>query len=459
VLADVDEAEAQDVDDAVDSGRAALEGPWGSVSGARRADLLWGLADRIEARLEDLVRLDALDAGKPIRDGRAIDGPAAVGLLRYFAGVAHTLRGSQIPVPGFLNYTALEPHGVVGAIIPWNYPLYNAVLKVAPAVACGNVVVLKPAEQTPLSALELGDLAIQAGFPPGVINVVPGFGPTAGARLVAHPDVPKIAFTGSTDVGRQIMRLAADKVKSLTLELGGKGPNIVFADGDLDHAVAACLYSVFRNQGQTCSAGTRVLVHERVAAEFVDRVVTAGRALIVGDPLDPRTRLGPLVSEEQLARVMGYVASGIEEGATLVTGGTAPSGPGLAEGFFLQPTVFTDVASSMRIAREEIFGPVLTVATFGDDDEAVRMANDVAYGLSAALWTRDIRRAHRTAALLEAGMVWINTIHAGAPGSPAGGFKLSGLGVEKGLEAIREYTRIKSVWVGLGDMPIGWAGD
>lgn len=459
VLAEVDEGDVEDIDQAVESGKAALAGSWGTTSGSRRAQILWALADRVESNLEELVRLDALDAGKPIRDGRTIDGPGAVSLLRYFAGVAQTLRGSQIPAPGFLNYTSVEPHGVVGAIIPWNYPLYNAVLKVAPAVACGNVVVLKPAAQTPLSAIVLGALASEAGFPPGVLNVVPGFGPAAGARLVAHPDVRKIAFTGSTEVGKQIMRLAADNVKSLTLELGGKGPNIIFADADLDEAVAACLYSVFRNQGQTCSAGPRVLVHETVADAFVERVVAEGRALIVGDPLDPRTRLGPLVSAEQLARVRGYIASGVEEGAELVSGGVAPQDPTLDRGYFLEPTVFTRVHQGMRIAREEIFGPVLTVSTFADADEAVRQANDVAYGLSATLWTKDIRVAHRTAARLEAGIVWINTIHAGSPGSPAGGFKLSGIGVEKGLEAIREYTRIKSVWVGLDDKAIGWARD
>jgi acyl-CoA reductase-like NAD-dependent aldehyde dehydrogenase len=459
ILAEVDEAGADDVDAAVESGRAALGGEWGRASGARRAQLLWSLADLVEARLEDLARIDALDAGKPIRDGRSIDGPGAVGLLRYFAGVAQTLRGSEIPVPGFLNYTAIEPFGVVGAIIPWNYPLYNAVLKVAPALACGNVVVLKPAEQTPLSALELGVLAIESGFPPGVLNVVPGFGPGAGARLVAHPDVPKIAFTGSTDVGRAIMRSAADSVKSLTLELGGKGPNIVFADADLDDAVAASLYSVFRNQGQTCSAGTRVIIDRAIEQQFVERVVAAGRALVIGDPIDPRTRLGPLVSADQLARVHGYIASGLEEGAELATGGVAPDLPGLREGYFLQPTVFRQVEQTMRIAREEIFGPVLTISTFDDEDEAVAMANDVDYGLSAALWTRDIKRAHRTASRLEAGMIWINTIHAGAPGSPAGGFKQSGIGVEKGLEAVREYTRIKSVWVELDDNQISWARD
>jgi aldehyde dehydrogenase (NAD+) len=458
-LAEVDEGSAADIDRAVESGLAAMAGEWGATSGARRGALLWALADLVEQRLEDLVRLDGLDAGKPIRDGRSIDGPAAVGLLRYFAAVSQTIRGSQIPAPGFLNYTVMEPYGVVGAIIPWNYPLYNAVLKAAPALACGNAIVIKPAEQTPLSALELGALAAQAGFPPGALNVVPGFGPTAGARLAGHPDVGKIAFTGSTEVGKEVMRLAADNVKSLTLELGGKGPNIVFPDADLDEAVAACLYSVFRNQGQTCSAGTRALVHDSVADEFVDRVVAAGRALVVGDPLDADTRLGPLVSAEQLARVRGYVASGQQEGAVLVAGGEQPPHPSLQRGYFFEPTVFTKVHHRMRIAREEIFGPVLVVITFRDADEAVETANDVAYGLSAALWTRDIRRAHQVAARLQAGMVWINTIHAGSPGSPSGGHKLSGIGTEKGLEAVHEYSRIKSVWVGLGDHPIRWAED
>ena len=456
-LAEVDEGDATDIDRAVESSVAALAGEWGHVSGARRGVILWELADLVQEHLDELVRLDGLDAGKPIRDGRAIDGPAAVSLLRYFAGVADKIRGSHIPVPNFLNYTSLEPHGVVGAIIPWNYPLYNAVLKAAPALACGNAVVLKPAAQTPLSALEFGALGQKAGLPPGALNVVPGFGRSAGARLVSHPDVRKIAFTGSTDVGKQIMRSAADHMKSLTLELGGKGPNIIFPDADLDEAVAGCLYSVFRNQGQTCTAGTRVLIHASTAADFVAQVTTGGRALTVGDPLDPATRLGPLVSAKQLDRVRRYIASGLQEGAELVSGGTPPADPNLQSGFFLQPTVFTNVGAHMRIAQEEIFGPVVTVLTFTDEDDAVDKANDVAYGLSAAIWTRDIRKAHRVADRLEAGTVWINTIHAGAPGSPSGGFKLSGIGVEKGLEAIREYTRLKSVWVGLDEHPIGWA--
>jgi len=417
---------------------------------------MWRLADLLAARLEDLVTLDVLDSGKPIRDGRVIDGPSSVAMLRFFAGAADKIRGAQIPAPGHLNYTLREPYGVVGAVIPWNYPLYNAVLKIAPAIACGNAVVLKPASVTPLSALAFAALAKEAGIPDGVINVVPGPGGTVGEYLASHPDVGKITFTGSTEVGKRIAALAAGSVKSVTLELGGKAPNIIFPDADQDAAIGGCLFSVFRNQGQTCSSGTRVLVHESIAKGFVAELARRAERLKVGDPMDPSTVIGALVSRGQLDRVEAYVRSGLDQGARLVAGGQRPADARLAQGNFYCPTIFDHVDMEMRIAREEIFGPVLSVLTFRDEAEALELAHEVVYGLSAAIWTQDIRRAHRLAQQLDVGIVWINTIHAGSPASPSGGHRLSGVGVEKGLEALDDHTRVKSVWVETEDAPIVW---
>jgi acyl-CoA reductase-like NAD-dependent aldehyde dehydrogenase len=456
LLALVDEADEGDVDRAVAAASAALKGDWGRMAPARRGDLLWKLAQLVEDQMERLLLLDVLDCGKPISDCRRIDGPGSVALLKYFAGAADKIRGAQVPYADHLNYTIREPYGVVGAIIPWNYPLYNAVLKLAPALSCGNTVVLKPSSQTPLSALALARLASDAGLPDGVVNVVPGRGSTAGERLAGHPDVPKITFTGSTEVGKRIATLAAGKVKSVTLELGGKAPNIIFADADLDAALAACLFSVFRNQGQTCSSGTRVLVHESIADGFIRRLAQRARGLKIGDPQDPTTKLGALVSSQQRELIESYVSQGLAEGARLVAGGKRPDDPALKGGYFFQPTIFDGVTMRMTIAREEIFGPVLSVLTFRDDDEAVAIAHDVVYGLSAALWTRDIGRAHRIARQLDVGIVWINTIHAGGPGSPSAGRRQSGVGVERGLEALDDLTRVKSVWVGLDPTPINW---
>jgi acyl-CoA reductase-like NAD-dependent aldehyde dehydrogenase len=379
-----------------------------------------------------------------------IDIKESIDCFRYYAGWADKIDGEVIPVPGpYLNYTRREPIGVCGAIIPWNYPLQMAAWKVAPALACGNTMVLKPAEQTPLTALELARVAGEAGLPAGVLNVIPGFGHTAGAALVAHPDVDKIAFTGSTEVGKIIQREAAGSLKRVSLELGGKSPNIVLADADLDAAVKGAAMAIFYNAGQACTAGSRLLVEESIRDEFVAKLLQRTSLMKAGDPLDPKTRLGPLVSEEQMERVLGYVQKGKDEGAELLSGGERVEVNGM-RGYFLNPTIFDRVTPEMTIAREEIFGPVLGITTFKDMDEAIHIANSSIYGLAAAVWTRDIGKAHRAAHRLRAGTVWINTYHNLDTASPFGGYKQSGYGRELGKHALDLYTQVKSVWVSLG---------
>jgi len=450
VLAEVAEGAEEDVDRAVSSARAAFEdSEWATMLPRKRGRLLHRIADAIEERADELARLESMDNGKPLREARAIDIREAVQTFRYYAGWADKIEGEVLPPNGnYLNYTRREPVGVCGQIIPWNYPFQMAAWKVAPALACGNTVVLKPAEQTPLTALELARIAADAGLPAGVLNVVTGFGETAGAALVRHPDVDKIAFTGSTQVGKIIQREAAGSLKRLSLELGGKSPNIVLADADIDAAVKGAVMGIFYNTGQACTAGSRLLVEESIHEEFMEKLVSRARGMTPGDPFDAKTRMGPLVSQEQLDRVLGYIEKGRQEGADLVLGGDRPEVNG-GRGYFLNPTIFDRVAPEMTIAREEIFGPVLAVSTFGDLDEAIRMANDTDFGLAAAVWTRDIAKAHGAAHRLRAGTVWVNMYHSLDTGSPFGGYKQSGYGRELGKYALDLYTQIKSVWVNL----------
>jgi aldehyde dehydrogenase (NAD+) len=450
-LTHVAAAAAEDVDRAVKAARAAFEADsWQKLDARKRGKLLYAIADKLEERADELARLETMDNGKPVREARMIDIKESIDCFRYYAGWADKISGDVIPVPGpYLNYTRREPVGVCGAIIPWNYPLQMAAWKVAPAIACGNTVVLKPAEQTPLTALELARAAAEAGLPAGVLNVLTGFGEPAGAALVNHPDVDKIAFTGSTAVGKIIQKQAADTLKKVSLELGGKSPNIVLDDADIDAAVKGASMAIFYNTGQACTAGSRLLVHDKIRDEFVEKLVKRAAGFVPGDPLDPKTRLGPLVSAEQLDRVMGYIAQGKSEGANLLLGGDRVEVNGKA-GYFLNPTIFGDVESKMVIACEEIFGPVLAVQTFSDLEEAIQIGNNTEYGLAAAVWTRDVRKAHHAAHQLRAGTVWINTYHNLDTASPFGGYKQSGYGRELGRYALDLYTQVKSVWVNLG---------
>ena len=450
VIAEVAEAGAADIDRAVAAARAAFRDPrWRRMNPHRRSRLLWRLADLVDANADELGLTETRDNGKPYFEARRIDVPSVAQTLRYYAGLADKVQGDTVPVPGpFLNYTLREPVGVVGAIIPWNFPLSMAAWKVAPALACGNTVVLKPAEQTPLTALRFGELAAEAGFPPGVLNVVPGFGETAGAALVRHPGVDAISFTGSTGVGRIIMGEAAATLKKVSLELGGKSPNIVFADADLKVAVKGASTGVFYGKGEVCAAGSRILVERAVHDEFVAGLKERAGKATVGDPMAPTTRLGAIVSEEQLDRVMGYIEAGRRDGANLVAGGERVKVNG--RGNFVSAAVFSDVDPAMALAREEIFGPVAAVIPFEDVDDAVAKANDSLYGLAAGVWTRDIGRAHRLAHEIDAGTVWVNTYNQYAPGSPFGGYKESGFGRDLGFQsALEKYTQLKSVWVAL----------
>jgi acyl-CoA reductase-like NAD-dependent aldehyde dehydrogenase len=450
VVAEPARAGAADVGEAVAAARQAFEdAAWSGLSAADRAQLIWRIGDGIAARADELARLETIDNGKPIREAR-IDIRDAAEAFRYYAGWVSKLQGDTIPVRGqVLNYTLREPVGVVGAIIPWNFPLVMAAWKVAPALACGNTVVLKPAEQTPLTALELAMIAQEAGVPDGVLNVVPGLGEDAGAALVRHADVDKIAFTGSTPVGKTILREAASTLKKVSLELGGKSPNIIFEDADLEAASRGAWNGIFYNTGQCCTAGSRLLVHESVHDRLLDYLLTRAAKTVPGDPLDPNTRMGPLISADQLERVMGYVAKGQQEGGELLAGGRRALYDGEEKGYWLEPTIFGRVEREHTIAREEIFGPVLAMMTFRDEDEAVSLANETIYGLAAGVWTQDLKRAHRVARRLQAGTVWLNTFHPLDAASPFGGYKQSGHGRELGGYALDLYTQIKSVWVDL----------
>jgi acyl-CoA reductase-like NAD-dependent aldehyde dehydrogenase len=449
VIAEVASADQSDVDTAVDAARAALNGPWSALSARERGRLVRQLGERLMARADEIARLETLHNGKPITESRHIEIPAAAECFEYYGGWSDKVMGETIPVKGnHLTYTLREPVGVVAAIVPWNFPLLLAAWKVAPALACGNTVILKPASQTPLTALALGELALEAGLPSGVLNVVTGPGSTIGQALVEHPGIDKIAFTGDTSTGKGIMRSAAETLKKITLELGGKSPNIVLPDADIEAAIRGATVGIFYGKGEVCAAGSRLLVDRSIKDEFVDKLAARAKRMTAGDPMDPKTRLGAISSRKQLETVLGYIESGKQEGATLVAGG-ARTDIGTGKGYFLQPTVFADVTPGMRISREEIFGPVLAAIDFADLDEAIAKANDTQYGLAAGIWTRDIKKAHYVARKLQAGTVWVNTYNVYDTAAPFGGYKQSGFGREMSAHALEHYTQIKTVWVDL----------
>lgn len=446
-LATLYEGEAEDINRAVKAARKAFdEGKWSKMSAAQRSRLMYKLADLMEEHKEALAQLETLDNGKPIRETTNADLPLAIEHMRYYAGWSTKITGQTIPVAGpFFNYTRHEAVGVVGQIIPWNFPLLMAMWKLGAALATGCTVVLKPAEQTPLSALYLAELIEEAGFPPGVVNIVPGFGETAGQALVDHPEVDKIAFTGSTEVGKLIMERCAKTIKRVTLELGGKSPNIILPDADLTKAIPGALNGVMFNQGQVCSAGSRVFIQKKHFDNVVSDMASHAKNIKQGFGLDQNTEMGPLVSAEQQNRVLNYIEKGINEGAELLAGGQKPH----EEGFFVEPTIFADVKDDMTIAKEEIFGPVIAAMPFEDLDELIDRANKTEYGLAAGLWTQDVAKAHYVANRLRAGTVWVNCYNAFDAASPFGGFKQSGLGREMGSYALNNYTEVKSVWISL----------
>ena len=449
VIAEVASAEQADVDAAVAAARAALDGPWGKLSARERGRLVWKIGEKLMERADDVARLETLHNGKPIFESRQIEVPAAAECFQYYAGWADKIHGETVPVKGnYLTYTLREPVGVVAAIVPWNFPLLLTAWKVAPALACGNTVIIKPASQTPLTALALAEIAAEVGLPPGVLNVITGPGSRVGRMIVEHPGIDKIAFTGDTSTGREIMKGSAATLKRITLELGGKSPNIVFPDADLDAAVRGATTGIFYGKGEVCAAGSRLLVDKSIKNEFIDKVAARAKKMAPGDPLDPKTRLGAISSKKQLENDLRYIDIAKREGASLVAGG-GRADIGTGKGYFLQPTVFDGVTPEMTIAREEIFGPVLAAIEFADLDEAIARANQSSYGLAAAVWTKAIKKAHHVARKLQAGTVWINTYNIYDTAAPFGGYKQSGFGREMSVHALEHYTQVKSVWVDL----------
>jgi aldehyde dehydrogenase (NAD+) len=448
VIARVAEADKADVDKAVKAARKAFEkGQWRKMSARQRGQIILKLADLIEQNKDELARLESLDNGKPLAVAQAADLPLVIDCYRYYAGWADKIEGKTIPISGpYFCYTRHEPVGVVGQIIPWNFPLLMQAWKWGPALAAGCAIVMKPAEQTPLSALRVAELAQEAGVPDGVINMLPGYGETAGAAVAEHFDIDKVAFTGSTEVGKLIMQAAGrTNLKRVTLELGGKSPNIVFADSDLDQAVEGSHFALFFNQGQCCCAGSRLFVEKKVHEEFVDRILKKVKKTKVGDPFDPKTTQGPQVSQEQFDKIMSYIEAGQKGGAKMLAGGGRVG----EKGYFIEPTVFDNVSDDMKIACEEIFGPVMSIIPFKDIDEVIERGNHTMYGLAAAVWTKDITKAHRLAAELKAGTVWINCYDVFDAAAPFGGFKMSGIGRELGEYALRNYTEVKTVTVAM----------
>jgi acyl-CoA reductase-like NAD-dependent aldehyde dehydrogenase len=451
-LTTVPAGDAADIDRAVAAARASFERKsWRGLNPSRREAILWNIGELLAKHKDELAALESMENGKTLREAAGADVAPAIDAFRYYAGWVRKIYGETIPVDGpFLNYTLREPVGVVGAIVPWNYPLQLAVWKVAPALACGCSIVLKPSELTPLTALKLAEYCTEAGVPEGVLNVVTGYGATAGEALGRHMDVDKISFTGSIRTARALLKASAESnLKRLSLELGGKSPNIIFPDCDIPAAVTAAFRGIFSNKGEICSAASRLLLHADVHDRFLELLVARAKAMKVGDPLDPTTQMGSQISAAQMERILGYIRAGVEEGARLLCGGERDTEGAKSRGFFIKPTVFSEVRPEMKIAQEEIFGPVLAAIRFGDAEEAVAIANGTIYGLVSAVWTRDIKLAHRVADGIKAGSVWINTYNGFDSGSPFGGYKQSGFGRDLGAHALEQYTNVKSVWIAL----------
>ena len=452
LLTTVPDGESPDVDRAVAAARASFEKKtWRGLDPSKKENILWNVAELLLKYKEELSILESMENGKTVREAAGADVDPAIDCFRYYAGWVRKLHGETIPVDGpYLNYTLREPVGVVGAIVPWNYPLQLAVWKVAPALACGCSVVLKPSEMTPLTALRLAEICVEAGVPQGVLNVVTGYGWTAGEALARHIDVDKISFTGSTRTGRVLLRASAESnLKRVSLELGGKSPNIIFPDADMEAATKAAFWGIFANKGEICSAASRLLLHADIHDQFIDSLASRARRLKVGDPLDKATMMGSQISETQLNRILSYIESGKQEGAKVLCGGERDTEGSNAKGFFVKPTIFSEVKPHMKIAQEEIFGPVLAAIRFKDAGEAVEIANSTIYGLVSAVWTRDIKLAHRLAGEIRAGSVWINLYNGFDSASPFGGYKQSGFGRDLGAHALEQYTNVKSVWVAL----------
>jgi aldehyde dehydrogenase (NAD+) len=452
VLTQISAGSPADVDHAVTAARRAFEdrnGAWRKLSASERGRLIWKLADLLEKNIDEFAELETLDNGKPIFESRYVDMPMVIDVLRYYAGWATKIHGETVnTLETAFTYTLREPVGVVGMIVPWNFPLLLASWKVGPALACGNTIVWKPASQTSLTTLRFGELAVEAGLPAGVLNIVTGPG-EVGRAMVKHPGIDKIAFTGSTEVGKEIMRSGADTLKRITLELGGKSPNIVFADSDIDSAVKGAITGIFYGKGEVCNAGSRLFVESKVQDEFLEKLAARAAKMRPADPLDPKTRMGAIVSQEQMNTVLGYIEAGKKEGAKLMAGGNRVNVDG-SKGFFIEPTIFRDVKNDMKIAREEIFGPVLATLAFDDLDQVIEQANQNEYGLASAVWTRDIKKAHTVSRRLKAGTVWINTYGLMDASLPFGGYKSSGFGRELGAKVLESYTETKTVWLHMG---------
>ncbi len=445
-LTQIAEAKAADVDKAVAAARAAFPA-WRDMNPSDRGRLIMQLADKMEEHFDELTELESIDTGHPIRDTRRLDLPRTLLNFRYFGGLADKIDGRQVPVePGFLNVVKRQPVGVVGQIVPWNFPLMFCSWKLGPALAAGNTVVMKPSELTPLTTLRMAELMRDVGFPAGVVNIVPGYGHTAGQRLAEHPDVNKISFTGSTATGRKIIEASSGNLKRVSLELGGKGPNIVFEDATIPAAVGGSAFAIFHNQGQACIAGSRLLLQESIADEFLSKFIGLAESIKIGHPLDPDTEMGPLTSKMHLDRVLGFLEVCAKEGNTILTGGGQPSDPNLKNGCYLRPTI-VEAKPGDTVYREEVFGPFVCVTRFKDEAEAIELANDTQYGLGSGLWTNNLQRAHRMADAIEAGMVWVNSYKRVHPGSPFGGVGQSGFGRDLGIESLNEYTEPKSIWI------------